>query len=326
MLKNCLLKSFLCLLILNVISSLVAQDIDRVEQIKILHEARIASSVIDISGIVVDIEGKKLDGVELSVSYARPKNMWATDSETIHESLLINGDFSIKKKHYTAVTISFAKQGYYPQTTTFYTGKKLNETDSAIQSNLRINLREVGPLPELIKFDNYLDYNIKEDKKSFCRLSDLTNGRIPSGICKLNDIPKQNSFIYLDFARDEKGEIILSKDNARGASILVPQTYVLRFVSSDPQDGLIFLDDPTITDMTYLTEAPLKGYTEKEHKIQYPLDKILYFYIKSGKFYGKGKIIYLDARNNEFSHEFGLAIVIVFNKEQLNRNVRSLQK
>ena len=320
-------SAFILLFNLFIVFPMDAQTSERYEQIKNLHERRIADSAINISGTVTNADGEKLDNIELSISFVRPKDMWATDSETIQESLLINGDFSIKKKHYTAVTVSFAKQGYYTQTITFYTGKKPNEKDSAIQQNLTIYLREIGHLPELIQFDQDLRYDIKSGTKSIFNLADLAKGRIYSKVSKLDDTTMQGRYLYLDFGRDEKGEIILGKDNARGTNAPAPQAYILRFISPDPEDGLIFLDNnSTIADMTYLTDAPLKGYTKKEHKIQYPLDRYQYFYIKCGKFYGKGKIIFLDAQNNEFEHNFRLSIELLFNKKPGNRNVRSEQK
>lgn len=325
LLSQCTFSAFIFLFNLFIMSPMDAQTSERYEQIKNLHEHRIAESIISISGDITDVDGKKLDNIELSITFTRPKDMWATDSVSVHETKLVNGGFFIEKKHYTSVTISFLKQGYYPQTTTFYTRIKANEKDSAIQNGIQIKLRKIGPVAELIEIDKDLIYDIKAGTKSWYNLTDIP--KISSDICKINDKIQQKKYLFLDFCRDEKGEIIMGKANAPGTNALAPETYILHFISPNSEDGLIFLDNDTpIADMTYLTEAPLKGYTSKELKISFPLDKTRYFYIKCGKFYGKGKIIYLDARNSEFSHVFRLSMELLFNKEPGNRNVRSEQK
>ena len=61
--------------------SVYEQNTGFFEILKNEHYSRIKHAVFDISGTVTDVNGKKLDGVSVSITLDRPKNIWATDSE-----------------------------------------------------------------------------------------------------------------------------------------------------------------------------------------------------------------------------------------------------
>lgn len=126
----------------RIASALNAQD-SRYELLKRSHEEGLSRAVINIVGKVTDMDDRELNDVNLSITFTRPKNIWTTESESLNESTIVNGKFSIQKAYYTTVRISFSKQGYHTSDNIFYTGKKADEEGSSIQTALQIKLREM---------------------------------------------------------------------------------------------------------------------------------------------------------------------------------------
>ena len=140
-------------------------------------------------------------------------------------------------------------------------------------------------------------------------------------IVPLGDPVPLQKYICSDFVRDDQGEIIFGKKNGRGIHSPAPETYLLRLVSPDQKDGFILVEEP-VKDCTYLTDAPQDGYNAKELVIPYENDRNYYFYIRCGKFYGKGVIQNLDARNGTY-HYYGFYVEIFFNRKVGDTNLRS---
>ena len=283
----------------------------RYEILKKTYENRLNDADIHIVGKITDIDNNELENVSLQIEFIRPKDVWATESERLCDTQKVNGKFLIQKKNYTAVSITFIKDGYRSQNITFYTGKKTDEPDSARQTQYHIKLRKIGVLAKLIKFDERIEYNIKDHSQSICNLSKLADGKLGKEVINLGNPITLKKYLYLDFDRNKQGEIIYEKDNGRGIHAPAPKTYLLSFVSSDPLDGFILIDEKMpVKDFSFLTDAPLKNYATKKLIIPYNLDKRYYFYIKCGKFYGKGVIKNIGARNGAFSHEYSLLVEI----------------
>lgn len=297
----------------------------RYEILKKTYENRLNDADIHIVGRITDIDNNELENVFLEIEFIRPKNVWATESERLCDSRKVNGKFLLQKKNYTAVSITFIKDGYRSQNITFYTGKKTDEPDSARQTQYHIKLRKIGILAKLIKFDERIEYNIKDHSQSICNLSKLADGKLGNEVINLGNPITFKKYLYLDFDRNKQGEIIYEKDNGRGIHAPAPKTYLLNFVSSDPSDGFILIDEKTpVKDFSFLTDAPLKNYTTKKLIIPYNPDKRYYFYIRCGKFYGKGVIKNIGARNGAFSHEYSLLVEILFNQKPGDINLNSL--
>ena len=123
----------------------------RYEILKKTYENRLNDADIHIVGKITDIDNNELENVSLEIEFIRPKNVWATESERLCDSRKVNGKFLLQKKNYTAVSITFIKDGYRSQNITFYTGKKTDEPDSARQTQYHIKLRKIGILAKLIK-------------------------------------------------------------------------------------------------------------------------------------------------------------------------------
>ena len=316
---------FLAFLISGVVAMWASATDSRIEILKSMHEERLKNANIDIVGVVTDMDNKKLDGVSLVVTFSRPRNVWGTDSEMLRDSMKINDSFSIQKSHYTSVSLSFYKEGYHSQNIVLYTGKKANESDSAVQTKFHVKLRKIGTLAKLIKFDERIKYDIKSNNQSVCDLTKLEAGNLRNEVFPLGNPIRLKKYIYLDFVRDQQGNIIYEKNNGRGIHAPAPETYLLKFISSDPSDGFIPADENTpIKDLSFLTDAPQKEYTAKQLIIPYKNDRRYYFYIRCGNFYGKGVIANIGARNGAFNHDYSLFVEILFNQNSGDLNLRSL--
>lgn len=301
------------------------QDI-RYKELERRYKNLLNNAQISIVGIVTDTDNIMLKDVDLEIDFCRPKNVWRTESEMLHDSMKINNCFSIQKKHYTSVSISFYKKGYYTQNVILYTGKKVNESDSALQTQFHVKLRKIGTLANLIKFDERIKYNVKSNNQSVCDLTKLEAGNLSIEVFPLGNLVPLKKYVFLDFDRDKQGAIIYERNNGRGSHAPAPKTYFLNFVSSNPSDGFILVDEEnmSIKDLSFLTEAPQKNYATKKLVIPYRIDRRYYFYIRCGNYYGKGVIKNIGARNGTFNHDYSLRIEILFNSQSGNLNLRSL--
>ena len=303
------------------ISLLACGQDSRYDEMEKYHRNRLNNALIDIIGIVTDTESVRLENVNMQIEFRRPKDFWATHSEGINETMKINGSFSIRKEHYTSVTILFHKDGYFSEKITLYTGKKADESDFAIQSHFHIKLRKIGTLANLIRFEGRIKYDVKFNCQSVCDLSNLAEGKMNCEIVPLGDPVPLQKYVCSDFGRDDQGAIIFGKKNGRGIHSPAPETYLLRLISPDQKDGFILIEEP-VKDCTYLTDAPQDGYNAKELVIPYKNDRNYYFYIRCGNFYGKGVIQNLDARNGAY-HYYGFYVEIFFNRKVGDTNLRS---
>ena len=280
-------------LILGTLSS-NGQDI-RYKELERRYKNLLNNARISIVGIVTDTDNVMLKDVDLEIDFCRPKNVWRTESEMLHDSMKINNCFSIQKKHYTSVSISF-------------------------------KLRKIGTLANLIKFDERIKYNVKSNNQSVCDLTKLEAGNLSIEVFPLGNLVPLKKYVFLDFDRDKQGAIIYERNNGRGSHAPAPKTYFLNFVSSNPSDGFILVDEEnmSIKDLSFLTEAPQKNYATKKLVIPYRIDRRYYFYIRCGNFYGKGVIKNIGARNGTFNHDYSLRVEILFNSQSGNLNLRSL--
>ena len=125
---------------------------------------------IHLVGKVTDMNNRELEDVRLDLDFSRHKN-FGLETEDLRETRKINGSFTIEKRHYTSVSISFLKPGYRTENITFYTSKEANNPLSAIQENCHIKLREIGTLAALVKGDAHLEY---DEERQLLRVFDLS--------------------------------------------------------------------------------------------------------------------------------------------------------
>ena len=281
---------------------------------------------IHLVGKVTDMNNLELEDVTLNLDFSRPKN-FGLESEDLRETRKINGSFTIEKRHYTSVSISFYKPGYRIEHITFYTSKEANNPLSAIQENCHIKLREIGTLAALVKGDAHLEYDEERQLLTVFDLSEIADGKLNRKELKLGEAIPFKKYLRLDFERDNQGEVILQEHGQGKYKKLLPKTFYLRFVSSDPDDGLIPVDTtgPDKMDITWLTQAPEGEYAAKDFEFSYKegMDIQFFFYIKCGKYYGKGLISVIEASNN-VKYKNGLLFVKLYiNKKQNDLNLNS---
>jgi hypothetical protein len=292
----------------------------------IMFNKEIAGARIHLIGKVTDMNNRELEDVTLKLEFNRPKD-FGLKSEHLRETRTINGIFAIEKNHYTSVSISFYKPGYRIEHITFYTSEAANTPLSAIQENCHIKLREIGTLAALVKGHAHLEYDEERQLLTVFDLSEIADGKLNRKELKLGEAIPLKKYLRLDFERDSQGEIILQEQGQGKYKKLLPKTFYLRFVSSDPDDGLIPADTtgPDKMDITWLTQAPEGEYAAKDFEFSYKegMEIQFFFYIKCGKYYGKGLISVIEASNN-VKYKNGLLFVKLYiNKKQNDLNLNS---
>ena len=181
-----------------------------------------------------------------------------------------------------------------------------------------------------MKGDAHLEYDEERQLLTVFDLSEIADGKLKKKELKLGEAIPLKKYLRLDFERDNQGEIILEKTNPYQDST-VPINFYLRFISSDPDDGLVLAgtngrDKVDITDITWLTQAPEGEYAAKKLKIPFKDRNTQYFfYIKCGKNYGKGVItttMFNNSNNNNYIYS-RLFVKLYINKNQNDLNVNS---
>ena len=292
---------------------------------EIMFNEEIKDPRIHLVGKVTDMNNRELEDVTLRLEFNRPKD-FGLKSEHLRETRTINGSFAIEKNRYTSVSILFQKAGYRTEDITFYASEAANTPKSAIQENCHIKLREIGTLAALVKGDAHLEYDEERQLLTVFDLSEIADGKLNRKELKLGEAIPLKKYLRLDFERDSQDEIILEKTNPYQDST-VPKAFYLRFVSSDPDDGLIPVDTtgPNKMDITWLTQAPEGEYAAKEFEFLYKEGMKIqcFFYIKCGKYYGKGLISEIDASDNTKYKNGLLFVKLYINKKQNDLNVNS---
>lgn len=198
-----------------------------------------------------------------------------------------------------------------------------DKNGSALQTKLHVKLRKIGTLAKLIKINQRIEYDIKNKNQKICDLTKISDGILKAATFDLRHDISCEKYIHLDFERSQTGEIIYEKNNGRGIRVPAPKTYLLKFITPDPSDGFIFIDE-NIKKLNFLTDAPKQEYNIKILEIPYNVDKKYYFYIKCSDFYGKGCIKNIGVRNGRFDHKYNIFIEILFNRNVGDYNLRSL--
>ena len=330
--RKSIIKYLFCIILLGASILLVASAIDsKAEKAKQsakllqqMFDKKIEEARIHLVGKVTDMNNLELEDVTLRLEFNRPKD-FGLDSEHIRETRTINGSFTIEKSHYTSVSISFYKPGYRTENITFYTSEAANTPKSAIQENCHIKLREIGTLAALVKGDAHLEYDEERQLLTVFDLSEIADGYLKKKELKLGEAIPLKKYLRLDFERDSQKEIILQEHGKYKK--LLPKTFCLRFVSSDPDDGFIPADttEPDKMDITWLTQAPESKYATKELIFSYKEGMKIqsFFYIKCGNHNGKGLIAEIDASDNTKYKNGLLFIKLYINKNQNDLNVNS---
>jgi len=296
------------------------------EKMKAKQEARYAqllseinifnsSSRFDISGEIVDENGKPLDDVLLDLNFSRAKG-W--DSEDWKSKVKSGSSFSIKKSGYTGLDVEFLKAGYFSEKR-FYSSRGVGEPKSKYlkdnvysQHDEKIVLRAIGKLAKLEEFDGHL-IELAKDKTQ--KIFDLSNLKFT--IFPLDPTIPIKKFIKLDFERDQTGKILMIQDPRKR---LIPKIMTVKYVSDDVNNGFIIMGNQK--DYSYLTTAPETGYTVKEIKVPYECQRI-YFYYRNGDNFGKGYVSSASA-----SPEYGenrVFLNVMQNNEPATNEKRNLR-
>jgi hypothetical protein len=139
-----------------------AQMMDRVYKFEM---DRMSQTTLDLKGEVVDQNGKRLDGVRLTVRkqpYSRPQPGWSDTPELPPEILTVNGDFDVSYRGLSRLDLAFTKDGYYSEAMEFLGGHSKHNlaefarltlsgvlTPGAEKGRIRLTLEKLGKTTRL---------------------------------------------------------------------------------------------------------------------------------------------------------------------------------
>ncbi len=269
-------------------------------------------SKIDVSGVILNDDGKPLDDVKLELNFSRSIG-WK--SKDYNRKIISNSKFTISQSGYTGLNLYFRKKGYFSEYRYYGTLKPSKYLKNHIftKHDEKIVLRKIGKSAKLKNFEKLLEYDFGKKVIRFCNLSTVTYE-----LSSLDDTIKAKKYIYLDLERDFDGNILMTKTKYRG---MIPKTLIVKYVSDDKSDGFIVKGKQK--DITYLTEAPVSGYDQKE--IRTPYNQDIYFYYKNGDSYGKGAFLSPESRLGRSSVWLRLMQNIESDPKD-KRNLRSIIK
>jgi hypothetical protein len=270
------------------------------------------SKAINISGNILNQDGIPVNDVTMKIRFSR-LSLIKWGSIDYKKTITTQSQFSIHQTGYSGLMIDFHKEGYFPERKTYsiFGPSKYCKNNIYLKTNEKVVLREIGKRVKLKKFEKLLKYDWKRKKKSFCNLTDLSYETLPA-----DSLIKAKKYIYLDFERDQGGQVLMMVENIHGT--LIPKTLIVKYVSDDKDDG--FIVKGYQIDMTYLTYAPEADYNVRSIKIPYK-SKDIYFYYKNGNSFGKGALL----SSNTSSGKSRVWLQLMQNNEKDSKEKRNLR-
>ncbi len=280
-------------------------------------------------GEVVDEHGQRLDGVDLAVVKRVDTGIESSRSKT--EKHEINGSFSVSARGYTAVALIFTKPGYYqahlrfPQLTMEEQAALSREFDRGRirpkhyeHRSMRVELHSIGEVADVHRIGYQLRFQSASEPATSSVQSFLDivspDRRFPP-TRTVPHIPDDMPLgaLYVDPALDYSEQLILHDEIAR------PFPKAVTLVLNDPEGGLILWENGGPEEgFWFMDEAPEEGYEQrvridgqmlKDRFIHPPNPHAtgIYFYLKVGGIYGKGKlrnlVVYQEGRELVSSFE-----------------------
>jgi len=293
---------------------------------------------LDVSGTIVDEEGKPVHGVSVSI-IVRDQEGTRILKDTV------DGEFTVKQDDTIMVSLRFKKDGYYevqflPGSELSTTGRSPDGDRLTTRHDLRVVLETIGPATTLARYTLYsLHFNaagesagrgpiVRNDGPP--HLSpvlipgdvriDLANGReedIPEGTFYIRAAHKDGAITTIAEDIKRKSGVLRAsrKDVPAGVKLFIAGKGS-GFIPFDPGDTAKPNPDHTLRQ---LKEAPESGY---KNTLELPLTQDLQFFTcKVGRYYGKGYVpIYFGIRENGTVAE---AHVFLYLQPDGSRNIRS---
>ena len=276
-----------------------------------------------LEGTVVDQDGNRLDGVQLSINKAKTRgpDRWAEEKT----EQTINGAFALDLNGYTAIYLYFNKDGYYQEMLSYgYDGGETTAEDIVLRDrparrnlvekrDIRVVMEKMGDVTKLMAQNFRLSYRFKDDvhlghvvdfdrdkwQRRFEGRGHL-NALLAKNLLDDKHMPQNRMYVVSEI--DNTGRI-LSVDKARPEwhrPHFLPER--MRLSISDPEGGFLLYEQQKGERAFWTMEqAPESGY-QQELIIDADLlnkrspmattgaDYGVYFYFKIDNRFGKGRI------------------------------------
>lgn len=270
-----------------------------------------------ISGKVVDEIGQELTEVHVRVMKRQSSTgHWGKYGEdakrTKRESMMINSDFDFHFRGYQEIRLLFWKEGYYSEEIILTNNNKWNretldmlraggvvKPDEINPGRLRIVLEKHGNLTQLQHIRGPL-VETSDGQRTTMDLAVKSQRAHEQPATASTTLP--STTLTMSVARDEQGQFSLMTVQKSGIfEFYAPTSATLTMSAPEDSDSGFILYKPKVWQRAYreMKEAPETGY-QREIKFSEELCRALYtndtensdlyFFIKSGSFYGKGGV------------------------------------
>jgi hypothetical protein len=265
-----------------------------------------------LSGVVVDEDGNKLNGVTVKLIKAL-QGKWGQEPKFETEAQTVNGDFKFNLRRYASIEMHFSLHGYYEEKlfasmpapnmdAEQLAGLKPIPEPIFTRDKLRVVLDKKGAITHLIECRVRLECPISGtgdvmDFDSFRR--GRSAARKIQNILDPKLLPANSAYITADL--DAGGSFATIQDTPPNSAVLVTRPRTVRLTMNAKGDGFIkFLPKSSRNVYRQMKTAPEKGYQgvlvldeeffRQQSAMKAPEDYGLYFYFKTKDKYGKGRI------------------------------------
>lgn len=270
---------------------------DREEMLRQLEQwAEMQIGSIDIRGHVISEDGQPLMGVTISY-YFRELGDIVTDKEIKRERLTADGDFRIRQRDISSISLTIYKEGYYPERWWFGFNEETPRSNPNGFETVEIEIvleKEAQPAP-LKKFSGILRADVR-GPVSVVEVKRQGSGAVwlwRNGEKRDLDWPH----VFLESADTGRAELSVVEYQPDDQSQKQPglEKGWIRFNDPDPGDGFIVYEPTNVPlrpeiGMRKMTNAPESGYQENLELATSESPSKVYFYCRLRGQYGKGMV------------------------------------
>ena len=228
-------------------------------------------SMTSVHGVIVDETGKPLEDVQVFVQYSNDptpsqaklnlllvhltRRIYFWDDpphEYDNERKTVNGSFRVWRtrpfKSGNIHLLEFIKPGYYTERFDF-------NPNSQWRGEMRVVMRKESPPPKKASgrrlehidcgLNVVLDCNMKQKTRQIIEFfrPDSVKDIACRTVLPFDQEPEAPEYLYLDFMRDENGEIVFREFpgsvDATGETVKYPAAFIVRLHSDAPDDGML---------------------------------------------------------------------------------------
>ena len=290
-----------------------------------------------LKGEVVDEQGKRLEGVRISIRKSLPGSLFNWEGSDRYEQHMVDGVFALDFRGYSGVTLVFAKGGYYKQEIDYgmiEMAEKLSERIARgekvsgpvlREESIRVVLEKQGEFTILEEYEGTMEYG--PDGRGVV----YDFGRMPKKEFLMRDVDlgdpaKLPQWAIYMTAEREGARLRMAEIPDPPFNRTVSMPAALRLITTDPEGGFIRVATKGTEDVRPLDRMRRAPESEYEKEVMIPALEIprtltpMAFYVKIKGMYGKGVLMLVRVEKSRL-----LALVRVYVQKDGLRNLETLR-